>query len=128
VKPVFSQFVLYSAVGAVGTVTHFTILIILVQGLGVGPVPASMAGFVTAVLVNYCLNYHVTFKSSNPHNTALLKFFTVALVGLSLNTLIMAVLVRWLYYLVCQVIAIPLVLMWNFTCNRRWTFGGTAEG
>lgn len=127
-KAVLSQFALYSAVGVVGTVTHFTILITLVQWLAVEPVAASMAGFVAAVLVNYCLNYHVTFKSKNPHNTALLKFFAVALVGLCLNTLIMAVLVRWLYYLVCQAIAIPVVVTWNFTCNRFWTFRETVGG
>lgn len=128
VKLVFSQLATYSVVGAVAAATNFSVLIVLVQDLGANPVVASMAGFVAAALVSYVLNYHITFRCKNPHNTALAKFFVVALVGLGLNTLIMAVLLKWLYYVICQALAIPVVLLWNFTCNRFWTFREAVEG
>jgi len=122
VKPVVAKFIVYSLVGVVGTATHFAVLIFLVQVLATDPVAGSMAGFVSAALVNYALNYYVTFRSKNPHCTALLKFFVVALAGLCLNTLIMAVAVQWLHYVISQALAIPCVLAWNFLCNQFWTF------
>jgi len=122
VKPILANFMLYSLVGAIGTVTHFSVLVLLVQYVATDPVAASMAGFVSAALVNYALNYYVTFRSNNPHVTALLKFFIVALAGLCLNTLIMAVAVKWLHYVISQALAIPVVLTWNFLCNQFWTF------
>ena len=52
------------------------------------------------------------------------KFFTIAFVGLLLNTIIMAIGVEILnlHYLLAQVVATGLVLFWNFTGNRLWTF------
>lgn len=121
-KQVVTQFAFFSVVGAVGTTAHFAVLVILVQFMAAGPVAASMAGFAAGALVNYGLNYHVTFKSKTSHKTALLKFFTVALAGLCLNTLVMAMAIEWLHYLVSQALATALVLLWNFLCNRYWTF------
>ncbi|ADH85091.1 GtrA family protein [Desulfurivibrio alkaliphilus] len=121
-KQVISQFVLFSSVGIIGTSVHFFILIVLVQLLAVSPVTASMAGFTGGALTNYFLNYHVTFRCRNPHLEALPKFLSVSLVGLCLNTLIMALAVIWMHYLISQVLATACVLVWNFFCNRHWTF------
>jgi putative flippase GtrA len=121
-KQVVSQFMLFSAVGAIGTAAHFAVLIVLVQFMASGPIAASMAGFGTGALVNYGLNYHITFGSKSPHSTALPKFLAVAIVGLILNTLIMYLFTSLLHYLLSQVIATIFVLGWNFLCNRFWTF------
>ena len=96
----------------------------LVQMAGVTPVLASAGGFVLGALVNYFLNYRYTFRSNNRHHEAIIKFFTIALVGLVLNTLIisLAIDILSLHYLLAQVIATGLVLIWNFTGNRCWTF------
>jgi putative flippase GtrA len=113
---------LFTAVGVVGTAAHFAILVILVQFVAINPVVASMIAFPVAALINYVLNYRLTFRSSNPHHTALPKFLTVSAVGFCLNTLIMAAATVWLHYLSSQVLAALVVLAWNFVCNRIWTF------
>ena len=117
-----TQFLLFSAVGAVGTAAHFATLIALVQFFQHPPVLASAAGFVIGALVNYWLNYTVTFKSHSPHRIAVPKFFSIALAGLFINTLIMAIAIGWLHYLLSQALSTGLVLLWNFFCNRFWTF------
>ncbi|MDW7646141.1 MAG: GtrA family protein [Desulfuromonadales bacterium] len=119
---IFRQFLVFSAVGAVGTTSHFVVLFLLVQFAGTPPVPASVAGFVVGAVVNYWLNYLITFRSHKPHGPTFTKFLVVALVGLGLNTLIMAIGTMWLYYLFSQALATGLVLVWNFLCNRFWTF------
>ena len=118
------QFLSFSGVGVIGTVTHYTTLLMLVEIAEVGAVLASACGFVVGALVNYVLNYRYTFRSKRRHHEAISKFFTVALVGLGLNTLIMslAIGILFLHYLLAQVVATGLVLIWNFSGNRWWTF------
>ena len=116
------QFISFSLIGVIGTTAHFVVLIISVQALSMSPVSGSIAGFITGASINYLLNYHVTFKSRNSHLESFLKFFTVATLGLGLNTLIMYITTQWYHYLVSQVVATAIVLIWNFLCNRFWTF------
>ncbi len=118
------QFILFSTIGAVGTGGHFLTLILLVEAAGVSAVWATMAGFMVGALINYFLNYHLTFKSDKVHHEAMLKFFTVALVGAGMNMLIMYIGVDILvqFYLLVQVVASSVVLLWTFSANKLWTF------
>ena len=123
-KTIVKQFFCFAGIGLMGTLTHYLTLVLMVEVAAMKAVFASVLGFVVGALFNYFFNYHLTFKSKKLHQEALAKFFTVALVGLFLNTLIMAMAteVFSLYYLVAQVISTGLVLFWNFTGNRLWTF------
>ncbi len=118
------QFILFAAIGAVGTGGHFLTLILLVEWAGLSAVWATTAGFIVGALINYFLNYHITFKSDKAHREAMLKFFMVALLGAGMNTLIVFVGVDLMavHYLVVQVVASSLVLIWNFSANKFWTF------
>lgn len=119
------QFSLFTLVGAVGTLAHYLLLVILVDGFAVPPVPASMAGALLGALVNYVLNYRYTFASRKRHHEAMPKFLAVAAVGFGLNAVLMWITVEiiGLYYLLGQLCATALVLVWNFFGNRFWTFG-----
>ncbi len=118
------QFVLFAAIGAVGTGGHFLTLILLVEAAGVSAVWATTAGFIVGALINYFLNYHFTFKSDKAHREALLKFFIVAVVGAGMNMLIMYIGVDILvqFYLLVQIVASSVVLIWTFSANKLWTF------
>jgi putative flippase GtrA len=118
------QFLSFAGVGVIGTSAHYLTLLVLVHGFNCYPVSASAIGFVVGAVVNYVLNYHFTFRSSKHHYSAFIQFFSIALVGLGMNTLVMSVLLQaiGLHYLICQVIATCLVLIWNFAGNRFWTF------
>jgi len=118
------QFTRFATCGAVGTLAHYLLLVLLVQGLGSSPVAASSAGFVLGAAVNYTLNYRYTFRSSKPHREAMWKFFLVALIGASINAALMSILIHHvnLHYLLSQMIATGTVLVWNFTVSRIWTF------
>jgi len=118
------HFMLFAALGAVGTAAQYAVLIGLVSGLGVGPVLGSTAGFLTGGLVNYALNRTIAFRTSKPHRETAPKFFTVAGIGLVLNALIMALLAHQLGapYLLAQIISTSILLVWHYGANALWTF------
>jgi putative flippase GtrA len=84
-----------------------------------------MLGYLLGAFINYALNYRFTFKNEKDHSEAMPKFFTVAAGGFAINALIMWVAVDLadMHYFLSQVCATGVVLLWNFTENRQWTFG-----
>ncbi len=117
-------FSIFVVVGAISTILHYIVLVILVHWFSTDAVLASTAGYISSSLVNYWLNYHFTFASSKPHLSALPKFALVVLIGLTLNSLSMAVAFHLLglHYLLAQLISTLVVLIWNFTANLLWSF------
>lgn len=118
------HFLLFAALGAVGTSAQYAVLVGLVSGLGFGPVLGSTAGFLTGGLVNYTLNRSIAFRSSKPHRETAPKFFAIAGVGLVLNALLMALLTRQVGapYLLAQVLTTLMLLLWHYGANALWTF------
>jgi putative flippase GtrA len=119
-----TQFLFFSAAGLFAAIGHYGTLIALSELAVTGPVPASLAGFVVGGIISYVLNYRFTFRSTKQHREALSKFLVVAAVGFVLNGVAMWVLTgpANLHYLVAQIVATGLVLIWTFSCNRVWTF------
>jgi len=124
------RFITFAMVGAVGTATQYLLLILLVTFVNADAVVASALGFVAGGLVNYWLNYHVTFRSNNRHISTIWRFFVIAFIGLLLNTSLMAIATKIfiLHYLIAQLTATALVLIWNYLGNSRWTFSGRTYG
>lgn len=119
------QFLRFVLVGGGATALMYALLIIQVEWLHWPVVAASSLAYLLSALCNYAANYHYTFASQARHQLALPRFFAIALVGLALNGALMALFVHGLHwhYLIGQVLATGLVLLWNFAANRRWTFG-----
>lgn len=118
------HFLTFAAVGLVGVVVQYSVLVALVQGLRVDPVTGSGFGFVCGGLVNYMLNRRITFRSRKRHTEAASKFFTVAGLGLVWNSLLMYLMVKELAfpYLLAQAITTGLLLLWHYSANSLWTF------
>jgi putative flippase GtrA len=120
----WSRFVRFAAVGVVATCVQYALLILLVRFAGMGATLASSLGFVASAAANYLLNYRYTFRSRHPHGPAMLKFASLASVGLLLNAGLMRLLTESAWnYLIAQVLATAVVLVWNFLGNSLWTFG-----
>lgn len=117
------QFLRFAAVGAVATAVHYTILIALVQLGHVNPVLGTACGFCVAAVVSYSLNRRFTFDHQPVFAHGLVKFLAVGAVGLALNAGIVALLIgQGLHYLLAQVVATGLVLIWNFGAARFVVF------
>jgi putative flippase GtrA len=119
-----NRFFAFSLVGAFATGLHYVLLVVLVELLRIAPIVASASAFCLSAACNYLCNYHFTFRSGKKHVNAATKFAVVALVGLALNTLVIAAVLKRFgaHYLWAQVWATGTVLIWTFSANSFWTF------
>jgi putative flippase GtrA len=118
------QFIRYAGAGAVGTAVQYALLVVLVHAADVGAVAASTLGAIAGALVNYGINHQFTFASDRAHGHALPRFALVAVAGIALNAIVLAVMLAFVtpHYLVAQVVATGAVLVAGFILNRAWTF------
>lgn len=136
------RFVKFAIVGAAGSITDFLVLNVMVQALGLPLALANTCSFIAAVMQNFTLNRLWTFPESRGRKARrqLAQFAIVSLVGYGLNQLVFLTLHHmwegyWmaqfgddtgflLSYNVAKLFAIGVVLFWNFTANRLWTYRG----
>jgi|HubBroStandDraft_1064217.scaffolds.fasta_scaffold637453_1 putative flippase GtrA len=114
----------FLVVGGTATAVQYIVLVACVRALSLAPVVASAIGFALSSVLNYYLNYRLTFRSSRAHVSALPRFLLIAGIGLIANSVAMWLLTKsaHLGYLLSQVLTTALVLIWNYTANRKWTF------
>lgn len=117
----FSSFLL---VGALCTALQYAILVLLVQLGSMGATLASSIGFAISAVLNYTLNYRFTYRATTSHAASFPRFLAVILAGLALNAAIVyaGVEMAGLHYIVAQVLATGIVLVWNFLVNLKWSF------
>lgn len=121
---VLFQFCKFASMGAIGTIAQYCLLW---TGVEVWFWPASLSsatGYLVGSIINYGLNYYVTFNSNQAHGKTMPRFYLVVLVGWSINTGIMWVLadqLLWNYW-IAQLIATAAGLLWNFVGSRKWVF------
>ncbi len=118
------QFIIYALVGGLATAAQYVTLIGFVKVMHTSAILASTIGLVIGSIISYILNHRYTFQSEKRHHQALLQFYTIAAVAMLLNALFMYLGIHTLqlHYLTAQIVSTGLVLLWNFTCNRFWTF------
>ncbi len=119
------QFIKFAIVGTIGTVIDFGVLIFLKEIVGLNVYVANTFSFSAAVLNNYTLNTLWTFgDQERDHRRQLIQFVIVSVVGLALSQVLLFAFHDGLGldYRIAKALAIFLVLFWNFTANRLWTF------
>jgi len=119
---VLIKFIVFASVGVIGTTAHYLLLYQLVESYAVNAVTASGYGAIAGLIVNYGLNYIVTFNSQQSHLRTFPKFALIAGIGFGMNMGLMTLLTAQFYYLYAQILTTVLVLIWNFLGNSLWTF------
>lgn len=129
--PVLSEtmwkFFKFSIVGFINTAASYLVFYILLE---IGHVPyllSSILAYLVSIFISYIGNKYWTFKTSG---TALheefIKFFVLNIIGLAINTAIMAYLVEifHLHPLIAQILAMSVVIFYNFFGSKYWVFKG----
>lgn len=117
----------FGIVGLLGLIVDFGITWLCKEKLRMNKYVANTLGFSFAATNNFILNRIWTFHSADPAvYRQYLSFVAVALVGLVLNNLIIYFLneKRQLNFYAAKAIAIAIVMLWNFSINYLYTFGG----
>ncbi len=122
---VVRQFVKFSVVGLLNTLVSFSAYALLTRYALLDPLIANGIAFVFAVSISFVLNKMWTF--SNKGTTYLrqyYRFFAVSGIGLLISEIIIFVLHKQfhVYDITAFVIAVAVVMFWNFGINRSWTF------
>ncbi|MDR1339779.1 MAG: GtrA family protein [Prevotellaceae bacterium] len=119
------KFLKFCAVGFSGMLIDFGITWLIKEKLKFNKYIANSCGFILAASSNYMLNRIWTFESHRPQIvTEYFSFIGVSVVGLILNNLIVFILsdrLKWNFY-VSKVVAIGVVILWNFGMNFIFTF------
>ncbi len=132
----FERFLKFAIVGAIGMVVDLTTMTIAHEWLGLPLTLAVAVGFTVAVVSNFTWNRLWTFPESRQRaiSSQLLQFFIINAIGLGINEVVVAALHplfgRFLQdppaYIAAKIVAIGIVLFWNYFVNRRWTYKGIA--
>jgi putative flippase GtrA len=127
------RFVRFAVVGGVGTVVDFTILVVLKEVVGLPLLLANTTSYLAGVANNFTLNRLWTYPEARAKAVwrQFAQFLMVSTAGLILNNLIVSLLAEPLGdllnmqdtgYIAAKVLATGIVVFWNFTANRLWTF------
>ena len=114
----------FSIVGVGNTLVNWGIFFIL-NAFGVYYIISNIIAYIIATINSYIWNSLWVFKYGQGLNiNTSVKFFILNLVGLTVNTTIMYILVDILNFnkFIALVIASVLVVMMNYTINKLWVF------
>ncbi|HNZ43846.1 MAG TPA: GtrA family protein [Bacteroidales bacterium] len=124
-KVFFLKFIKFGVVGGSGVLVDFGTTYVCKEWLKIPKYISNAMGFTVAATWNYIFNRIWTFESKNPEIAwEFFRFFSVSLVGLGINTLILWLLVskfKMNFYL-SKLFAIGVVMIWNFALNLLVTF------
>lgn len=117
----------FGVVGASGVVVNNVILFALVEKLHVNPVLAAVVATEGAILSNFLLNDHWTFRDlhgSRRRARRLASYNVLTLGGLVLSVAVLTVLHyrAGIHYLVANLVGIAAGMAWNYGTNRYWTW------
>lgn len=118
------QFIRYLFCGGVATVSDISMLFFLNKVLFVNHLIAAAFAFITGVSINYTLNTILVFKSSGQIKKELSLFAIIGVGGLLWTEFILWLLVNKLnfYLIVAKLVAVVLVLFWNFFMRKKFVF------
>ena len=123
------RFLRFGLVGGSGVLVNNAILLALVEGLKVPPVPAAVVATECAIVSNFLLNDRWTFADLRPRTARswpkrFASYNLLTLGGLVLSVGVLALLhgVAGLHYLLANIIGIAVGTLWNYGSNHQWTW------
>jgi putative flippase GtrA len=119
-----SRMLRYLIAGGSLTLLYMALVTIQVEILEIAPVIATSIAFLLMEILYYLINRLWVYKSSLGHLSSILRYFVVIVIGLSINSGIMAITVdvlriSYVWGLVATTLILPLT---NFLMNFYWAF------
>lgn len=118
-------FLLYAAIGCSGVLLDLVLFLLLYNALGVHEIAATAISTTAGITNNFLLNSFVNFRKRDDMLRRFLRFYAVGVLGIGLTAALLAVFSTGLGVdpNVVKVVSLPVVLVLQFTLNKRWSFG-----
>lgn len=125
----FLQFFRYLICGGTSTLCDMTVLFVLTYFLDVTHVIAATISYIIGSVTNYTLNTILVFKSSGKVKKEFSVFVTIGIFGLLWTDLIIWLLADkfMLNVMIAKVVAVILVLNWNFFMRKKFVFSASEK-
>ena len=119
----------YGVAGLVATAIYFGAVVLLVERVGVAPVPAAVLATMVVIVSSYIINRAFVFDTNRGHTSAFARFVVASLLGIALNAGLMYLATRVLAwpYIAGAVLATAVVPPLNFVVNYFWAFRATGD-
>jgi putative flippase GtrA len=123
-----AQFGRFLVVGASATLLHYVILVLLHGRLAVDANASTAVGYGLSATYNFFASYYFTYRSRVPLLIALPRYAFVVVTGLLLNGALFSAARALLgvHYLIAQLFATAVVLLWSFCLGRSFAFKAMA--
>lgn len=123
-RALIGQMMKYGIFGGIGAGTDFLLYTILVAHGDVPALVANVVSILAGITVSFLLNSRLTFRRTDNRLIRASRFLLVGLSGMGLSTAMLAGLTGWagMNPIWAKVITLPLVALFQFILNKRWTF------
>lgn len=123
------QFLLYCFCGGLGVSSDYLVFYLAVSG-GLWYQGANLLGYLAGTLLSFALNRVLTFGMRDRVAQRLAMFLGVAAVGFGVSALLLWLLVQHLGLdaRLAKLLTLPVVVVLQFTLNRRLTFNAAQRG
>jgi len=123
----------FSIVGVTNTLVDIGVLYLLTRRFNIDPLAANRVSVEIAIIWSFVWNNLWTFSERNVTDPLLKRFVVfqiVSLGGYTLNQILFFIFFRTLgiYDLFAKLLTIPIVLVFNYVVNSRWTFRAANTG
>lgn len=122
------QFLLYCLCGGIGVSTDYAVFYLAVTS-GTWYQAANGMGYLAGTLMSFFLNRIFTFSMRDKILQRLVLFLLIALIGFSASAALLWVLVQVmnLDVRIAKLISLPMVVVLQFSLNRKITFNPTGN-
>jgi putative flippase GtrA len=123
------QLLRFGVVGGLSTIVNSVLFVVIVDFLKILPILANLIAFLSAFLVSYFGHSWWTFENIRHSSERFMKFLTMSLVGLGINSSFVWILMHAMHQSV-YIATLPMIFVTPallFFINKFWVFKDTAK-
>lgn len=119
------ELLLYTVIGGSGVLLDYLLFLVLFNYFGMHHQLANVLSTTAGITNNFVLNSLFNFRKTDRILVRFLRFYAVGIAGIVLTFLLLAVLSTWIGIdaNLIKLASLPVVLLFQYTINKRWSFG-----
>ncbi|TWF94463.1 GtrA family protein [Saccharopolyspora dendranthemae] len=119
------ELLLYTVIGGSGVLLDYLLFLVLFNYVGMHHQLANVLSTTAGITNNFVLNSLFNFRKTDRIVVRFLRFYAVGIAGIVLTFLLLAVFSTGIGIdaNLVKLASLPVVLLFQYTINKRWSFG-----